>query len=234
MPGNGKKEGAAMKTKDKILIGGLGALTPIIMNLLVVDFRLLGNLTFIAFLGYLVRVIVLFYLGGLVAYLHKSEKNPIKLFELGIVAPALITALLNGGNVDVLKSSGDSARTAAVGLASEALAQPPQEGEVKTYQRTSQSPMQQFFQGLTGFTSKEVWFVIVGSYPTLEEARKEVQKINGQAKAFHAEVYASYGKKSGYDVVIGANLTYEAAQQLRQKAVETGLPRETMVWTFPP
>ena len=222
-----------MKTSHKILIGGLGALTPIIMNLLVVDFMLLKDLTFFAFFGYLVRIIVLFYLGGLVAYLHKTEESPVKLFELGIVAPALITALLNGGNVDVIKTPVHADRTASVALVSEAFAQPPREGEVKTYQLSTQSPVQQFFRGLTGSIPKEVWFVISGSYPTLEEARKEARKINEPPKGFDAEIYASYRTKAGYDVVIGANLTYEEAQKLRQKAVDAGLPRETMVWTFP-
>jgi hypothetical protein len=222
-----------MKTSHKIFIGGLGALTPIIMNLLVVDFMLLKDLTFFAFFGYLVRVVVLFYLGGLVAYLHKSEESPVKLFELGIVAPALITALLNGGNVEVIKAPGQADRTTSVVMVAEAFAQPPREGEVKTYQGSVQSPVQQFFRGLTGSIPKEVWFVIAGSYPTLEEARKEARTINEAEKGFAAEVYAGYGEKAGFDVVIGANLTYEGAQRLRQKAVAAGLPRETMVWTFP-
>lgn len=222
-----------MKTRHKIFIGGLGALTPIIMNLLVVDFMLLKDLTFFAFLGYLVRVVVLFYLGGLVAYLHKSEESPVKLFELGIVAPALITALLNGGNVEVIKNPGHGDRSASMALVSEAFAQPPREGEVKTYQLSTESPVQQFFRGLTGSTPKEVWFVIAGSYPSLEGARKEAQKINDPPKGFDAEIYASDRIKAGYDVVIGANLMYEEAQKLRQQAVEAGLPRETVVWTFP-
>jgi hypothetical protein len=222
-----------MKTSQKIFIGGLGALTPIIMNLMVVDFMLLKDLTLFAALGYLIRVIVLFYLGGLVAYLHKTEESPVKLFELGIVAPALITALLNGGNVEAVKNPGQPDRAASVVLVSEAFAQPPREEAVKTYPRSTQAPIQQFIRGLTGSVPKEVWFVICGSYQTLEEARKEAQKINEPAKGFDAEVYASYGKASGYDVVIGANMTYEGAERLRQKAMDAGLPRETKVWTIP-
>ena len=91
-----------MPTHKKIFIGGLGALTPIIMNLLVVDFNiLLVNLTTFALIGYLIRVVVLFYLGGLVSYLHKDEKSPLKVFEFGIIAPALLTALINANNVEV-------------------------------------------------------------------------------------------------------------------------------------
>jgi len=94
-----------MKTRKKIIIGGLGALTPVIMNLLIVDLdALLVKLTILAFLGYIIRLVALFYLGGFVAFLHKDENSPIKIFELGIVAPALITAMLNAGQVSILKT----------------------------------------------------------------------------------------------------------------------------------
>ena len=74
-----------MKTYKKILIGGLGALTPIIMNLLVIDLEvLLLNVTLFAVLGYTIRVIILFYLGGITAFLHKDEhvKNFLNMWYL--------------------------------------------------------------------------------------------------------------------------------------------------------
>jgi len=45
------------------------------------------------FVGFGIRYAVLFIVGGFVAYLHDDENKPFKLFELGIVAPALITTL---------------------------------------------------------------------------------------------------------------------------------------------
>lgn len=54
-----------MKTHQKILIGGLGALTPTILNLLVIDLKaLLLDLSPLPFLGYFIKVGILFYLGG--------------------------------------------------------------------------------------------------------------------------------------------------------------------------
>ena len=85
-----------LSTRDKILIGGLGALTPIIMNLLVIDLeKLLINLTVISVIAYIIKVAILFYIGGIVAYLNKDEQKPIKLFQLGIYAPAMIIAFMN-------------------------------------------------------------------------------------------------------------------------------------------
>ncbi len=92
-PKNGEKP---LTTRNKILIGGLGALTPIIMNLLVIDLEnLLLNLTIISVIAYIIKVAILFYIGGIVAYLNKDEQKPIKLFQLGIYAPAMIIAFMN-------------------------------------------------------------------------------------------------------------------------------------------
>jgi len=96
MADENKKTDKVLKVRDKILIGGLGALTPIIMNLLVVDLeKLLINLTTIAMIAYTIKVVLLFYIGGVVAYLNKDENKPFKLFQLGIYAPAMIIAFMN-------------------------------------------------------------------------------------------------------------------------------------------
>ncbi|MGB0929955.1 MAG: hypothetical protein ACPGVB_04220 [Chitinophagales bacterium] len=85
-----------LSTRDKILIGGLGALTPIIMNLLVIDLeKLLIHITIISVIAYIIKVAILFYIGGIVAYMNKDEQKPIKLFQLGIYAPAMIIAFMN-------------------------------------------------------------------------------------------------------------------------------------------
>jgi len=87
---------AELNTYQKIMLGGLGALTPVIMNLLAVDLeKLLINITIISVIAYLIKVIILFYIGGLVAYLNSDENKPIKLFQLGIYAPAMIIAFMN-------------------------------------------------------------------------------------------------------------------------------------------
>lgn len=88
-----------LSTRDKIFIGGLGALTPNIMNLLVVDLEnIFIDVEPVAIISYLIRVVVLFYIGGVVAYLNSDENKPAKLFQLGIYAPAMILALMNATN----------------------------------------------------------------------------------------------------------------------------------------
>ncbi len=224
-----------MKTRQKIIIGGLGAITPVIMNLLVVDINvLLINLTLFAFIGYAIRVVILFYLGGIVAFLHKNENSPVKLFELGIVAPALITALLNANQVKVTKDIAQIEGTKnASAIISSAYAQPTSEKNLKTFSLKEESPAQQIWRGLTSSCPKDVWFVIVGSHLELEDAQKQAGLINKEWKDFKAEVYDPYGENIYYAVVIGSNLTHEEAQQLRQKAILAGFSEDTYLWTFP-
>jgi hypothetical protein len=222
-----------MKTYQKILLGGIGALTPIIMNLLVLDFKILSDLTWIVFLGYLIRVVVLFYLGGLVAYLHKNEKSPVKLFELGIVAPALITALLNAQNVEIPKAAGLKDTTSLFNWVAIVSAQTPSKEEIKTFSPAKESTADGFWRGLTGTVSKKNWFVIVGSSKSLEEAKALARQINQREHGFKAEVYSSFEKDSLYEVVIGANLTREEAERIRQQATTIGLPQDSYLWTYP-
>jgi hypothetical protein len=219
-----------MTTRRKIVLGGLGALTPVILNLITVDLRTVFNgLALIAVAGYLVRVLVLFYLGGLVAYLHKTESSPIKLFELGIVAPALITSMLNASNVSVPVASPPLPPHGSL-IVPSAFAQPPD--GLKQFTLPQESPAQQFFRGLTGSTTARVWFVITGWYARYNDAKKQADAINGKNIDLHAEVYAPARGKL-YPVVIGANLTREEAERLRKAALDKKIVKEVSLWTFP-
>lgn len=234
------KEVIAMSTRHKILIGGMGALTPIVMNLLVVDFRvLLSDLTlgtWLVLLGYIVRVVVLFYLGGLVTFLHKDENSPIKLFELGIVAPALITGFLNASNIpDVPKTGGvtDGKPPSASLFVHPAYAQTTAKEKVRVFSPPQDTKLGEFWRGLTGAREERLWYVIAGSHRKLADAEKQAKQIREKGQGLEADVYAPYGDNPFYAVVIGANLTNDEARRLRQKAVAAGLPKDTYLWTFP-
>ncbi len=230
-----------MKTSKKIFIGGLGALTPIILNLMVVDLEvLLVNVTFFAVLGYVLRVVVLFYLGGLIAFLHKDETSPVKIFELGIVAPALITAMLNAGQIDVPKTGTEATSTPAISLffISAAYAQDSTQTDstnlvIKSFSMPEETKIQQFWRGLTGSGPRNVWFVIAGSHLKIEDAQQQVQQIINKSQEFTPEIYKPYGDNKYHAVVIGGYLTKIEARKLQKKAIEAGLPKDTYLWTFP-
>ena len=229
-----------MKTYKKIFIGGLGALTPIIMNLLVIDLEvLLINLTFYSVLGYSIRVIVLFYLGGLIAYLHKDEVNVVKIFELGIVAPALITALLNAGQIDVAKMKSQTATNpiGSISFVSAAYAQTQTEQdttkmEIKTFSLPDETKMQQFLRGfgLSRLSARKGFYVIVGSHETIDEARHQVKQIQDQTKEFTPEIYEHFRDRPGYSVVIGEHLTKVEALQLEKSARDNKISKTVIIW----
>ncbi|HEX9970455.1 MAG TPA: hypothetical protein VGD14_00155 [bacterium] len=234
-----------MKTYKKIFIGGLGALTPIIMNLLVIDLEvLLINLTFYSVLGYTIRVIVLFYLGGLIAFLHKDEINPVKIFELGIVAPALITALLNAGQIDVSKMKAQNPNNpigsisfVSAAYAQTSIQQDSSKMELKTFSMPEETKMHQFWRGagLSGLFGLNKWrgyFVIVGSHENVDEARQQVKQILHQTKEFKPMIYEPFKDRKGYSVVIGAHLSKVEAIQLEKSALDNKISKTVVIWNM--
>ena len=92
-----------MTSHKRFLLGGGGALMPVLVSFLAVDIGAVldnqANLTTGNIIGFTLRYIILFIVGGFVAYLHEDEQKPFKLFELGIAAPALITSLITAQGI---------------------------------------------------------------------------------------------------------------------------------------
>lgn len=229
-----------MKTYKKILIGGLGALTPVIMNLLVIDLEvLLLNVTLFAVLGYTIRVIILFYLGGITAFLHKDEDSPVKIFELGIVAPALITALINAGQIDIPKVNlpETTEKISTIQFISSVYAQTPQERdttkiEVKPFSMPKETKIQQFWRGLFGLSPKNIYFVIVGTHKKKEDAQKQIDQIMEKTRDFKLKIFFPYGAEKKYAVSIGSNLTKFEALKRKKKAKDSGYFKQAFIWNL--
>jgi hypothetical protein len=94
--------GVEDKTLSRAAIFGLGALgggLPILVSLLAVDLPTVisdHSLTIGNLLGYAIRLGILIFLGGVVAMLNSDVKQPLSLVQLGIAAPALVSAYING------------------------------------------------------------------------------------------------------------------------------------------
>ena len=81
----------------RLFIGGLGALTPVVAQLLLVDLEhVFTQASGYAVLGYFIRVGLLFGVGVLAVFLDGSEFNRARLFQIGMGAPALLLATMNG------------------------------------------------------------------------------------------------------------------------------------------
>jgi hypothetical protein len=95
-------DGANEQALSKVSVFGLGALgglLPILVSLLAVDLATVisdHSLTLGNLIGYGIRVCILLFLGGVVAVLNSDVRQPLSLVQLGIAAPALISAYING------------------------------------------------------------------------------------------------------------------------------------------
>ncbi|MPV71503.1 SPOR domain-containing protein [Burkholderia sp. BE17] len=230
--GDRADNGNAINGRQRILIAGIGGIAPVFVSLIAVDLEtLLLQVTTLAIAAYLIKVAVLFGIGGLTGWLHKSERDLVKIFQLGIVAPALITTALNGVQVKLPRAPSMNLSQSSWNMIASAYAQVPRSDSVKTFSLPQETPTQQISRGLFGSTPENVWFVIAGSHPTRAAAESQASKI--RERGFAADVYAPYAGNKYYAVVIGAQLTLSQARQLRQNARLKGLPGDTYLWTFP-
>ncbi len=105
-----------MTPLKRFLLGGGGALMPVLVSFLAIDIWAAlsndDNLTTANIIGIGIRYVILFVVGGVVGYLHEEEHKPFKLFELGIAAPALITSLITAQGV-VAQSNPSSQSTSS-------------------------------------------------------------------------------------------------------------------------
>lgn len=99
--GNGATDRRKLSSKEKIFIGGVGALVPMFATFPVDDYLEFfyhpDRILFVS--GFLIRAVALFAVGSFWVYLHKSEHDPMMVFQLGIVAPAMILGIVNANNV---------------------------------------------------------------------------------------------------------------------------------------
>src|SRR5689334_17697756 len=100
------KSPAVRRARDRFVIGGLGALTPILSNLLLLDYQgVFFDLTLFTVIGVLVKCVVFFLAGGLVIhFFYPDEKQRMKIFQIGLAGPAMIMAMANGARVNSIPS----------------------------------------------------------------------------------------------------------------------------------
>jgi septal ring-binding cell division protein DamX len=77
------------------------------------------------------------------------------------------------------------------------------------------------------------WFVVVATYAQKEAAEKRALSMTRSAPRFKAEVYApALDGKPYYLVVIGSNLSRDAAAALKERARASGFARDAYVTQF--
>lgn len=132
-----------LPSRRRIIIGALGALTPILMNLLVADFNAMPTLTRFDLLGYAIRFVVLLLIGGMVGYFHADEVNTLKLFQLGIAGPALLTGYISA------KSASPAATSAQVSLLVPTAYAQTAEQQAPEVPSSKETAIDEFWRGLS-------------------------------------------------------------------------------------
>ena len=73
------------------------------------------------------------------------------------------------------------------------------------------------------------WSVIVATYASRELAEKRVRDMMKRWPKFNIDVFQPQAEKTHYLVVLGQNLSEDQAEELRKRAVDSGLPRDTYI-----
>ena len=107
----------------KLLVGGAGGVTPLIGGLALLDAQAIatylqglsnpGGSALLLLIGYIIKGIFMFGVGAFWAYLHRSEKSTLKLYQLGIVAPAVISGLIYANEAKNTRNAAGTAIPAA-------------------------------------------------------------------------------------------------------------------------
>jgi hypothetical protein len=222
-----------MPPRTKLLIGALGAATPLAINLIVVDHLALASPTALTVLGSGIRVAALVGLGVLVVVRNLDEERPARIFQLGLAGPALITALLNGVNQRSLIQSQTVASPTPRAFLSMPVVYAAPTSQPRQFELPPETSGEQIWRGLTGGRSDRVWFVIVRRASTREAAEAASDRINRTVYGFRPEVFEPYQGRGDWCVVIGEGLTHSAAQRLKEQALGAGLT-DAELWTPPP
>lgn len=228
-----KKASQYLRLRHRMLLGTLGALTPSLLNLYAVDLAAIPAEAFTIpyILGYSIRVLILAFYGALIAYFHKDEHNPVKIFQLGVAVPALIIILLNIGktNADlsnVRASIWEEVRTewffpAAYAQRTTAYLPP-----VKHFMMPKQNSLREFWSGFMGEKVEERHYVVMSKEEMgWAEVRKAYRRLKIKYDVLKPEVYEleKADGKTTYVLVLANKLTKNEAHWIHNEALGKGL-----------
>jgi len=222
------KAGIELKTYQKMILGAIGALTPSLLNLYAADiggvFSEPPPTPYI--LGYAVRAAILMFYGALIVYFNKDEVKPMKIFQLGAAAPALITIMLGTGDKRPSAKHIDAAllsRTSINWVIPTAQAQQPLP-MVKEFKMQEENAFSQFWKGFWGEIIEEnTYTVTVNKDIDWEMVKQEYYNLQQEYPDIKVEVYHSCEWNDKYTIVLGTNLTEYEAMKLKNRGEELGL-----------
>jgi len=219
----------------RVIIGALGGFAAALSKILALDTQTLAMLLayqdFVAAQDLRVMVFIhtpiLVLLGSLVAYMAE-ETVRMKIFAIGISAPAIIAPWL--ASVPPVAQEQEPKRAGLFEvIVPSAYAQ-----SAEIEDRASRlDALKYLFTGKVE-SPKRFW-VIVGSYQDLEEAREQVERINDDDPQLQAFVGQRQEDNPYYPVIVGgedAYLPLDEARQLQNGVERTGLVKESYLSSY--
>jgi hypothetical protein len=205
-----------MSTTERALVGGLGGLCAILAKYVsqdhatvmqYMDSNLPSSKLFTLIAGYLILTPILMILGAIIAGVT-DEANRLKVFALGISAPALITTMSSGNSGIKIADIIDFLRP------STAIAQ--------------SNPVQQGLDSFFG-SSERTYVVYLGSFKEKGTADRIMQKINEtrSIRAFSTEFTSDQGLF--YRVYATSLLSLKDALSLRSSLLRSGIVSEAAI-----
>lgn len=209
----------------------------------------LGHLQYLQVLSYGLKLFALCVIGAVVAYYQEATLKPAQILMIGLSAPTLFNGYLTTTaqnkkiqnlNTEVTQDRPLPKESASffpmayateieTGLStgSESLTK---KVALNNFTLPEQSTLDRIQQGFFAQQPDNIWFVIAGAFRKIENAEAYAEQINSTYKDFKAEVYAPYQNDGLYRVSIGANLSKDQANEVKNKAIQSGL--DAFIRTF--
>lgn len=237
-----------MKTWNKCLLASIGALMPLIMSLYFAEFEVLKqNFTTTIFIGYLIKVIILVTIGGLIGYFYRSETSGMKLFQLGIAAPAIMLGLINEqrlGSSEGREANPNTTALFSLNIPTNYFVKGNLNGQQDTtirfheaqilqYDYPEESAKEELFRGFKGKKITNIWFLMYDSYSDLKEARITIVDLQNLYPDLGIQLYQSVQDPEKYDVIVGAHLEYTEGLKLQEK-YSILMDKYLVLWEYNP
>ena len=221
-----------LKPRDRIVWSSLGALAPIILSLLDIDFNaLLESLSVGALLGTGAQIAVYTFSAIVVVHFYPDEHSKSKLFHLGLAAPAFLAAIIGqaGPTTTTVVTNPTNVLAPLVSVAhaqsSELCQTALRDGyDIKTVTPDEPGFVEQFVRGFTGQKPRGDYYVVIDSFATAEQADIAKRELSNYQKGFIlcGDFDLSEDADELFVLMLGTGLSENEAQDIKEEVEDFG------------
>jgi len=233
--------GGHLRPRDRIVWSSLGALAPIILSLLDIDFNaLLESLSVGALLGTVAQIAVYTFSAIVVVHFYPDEHSKSKLFHLGLAAPAFLAAIIGqaGPTTTTVVTNPTNVLAPLVSVAhaqssSDLCRAALREGyDVKTVTPDEPGFVEQFVRGFTGQKPRGEHYVVIDSFTTAQQADIAKRELSSYRKGFIlcGDFDLSEDADEPFVLMLGTGFLENEAQEIKEEVEDFGYS-DARIWT---